>query len=118
MTLEDLNLKLQKQATSIEFADVIALIGELYNYTPTRFSNGQGEGTVINEAGSNEGSCKVFAFAKLNGFSKEATLACFGAFYHSDVLNNPAGDDHANIRSFMQHGWDGIDFDQQALSPK
>lgn len=118
MTLEDLITTLQKQPTSIEFADVIALIGERYNYTPTRFSNGQGDDTVINEAGSNEGSCKVFAFAKLNGFSEEATLACFGAFYHSDVLNNPAGDDHANIRSFMKHGWGGISFDQQALSSK
>ncbi len=118
MTLEDLHLQLQQEPTSIEFADVIALIGELYNYTPTRFSNGKGENTVINEAGSNEGSCKIFAFSQLNNFSEEATLACFGAFYRNDVLSNPEGDDHSNIRSFIKYGWAGISFDQQALSPK
>ncbi len=118
MTLENLKSQFHKDPTSIEFADIIALISELYDYTPTRFSNGKEGDTVINEAGSNEGSCKIFAFAKLNSFSEEETLACFGSFYRSDVLNNPTGNDHANIRSFMKYGWAGISFAQQALAPK
>ncbi|MDB4335190.1 HopJ type III effector protein, partial [bacterium] len=64
------------------------------------------------------GSCKLFAFAKLQGFSKEETLTCFGGFYTKDVLGNPTGDDHQNIRNFMVYGWDGIQFQQEALKEK
>jgi hypothetical protein len=56
-----------------------------------------------------------FSFAKLNGLSKEETLACFGAFYRNDVLQNPEGTDHQNIRNFIEFGWDGIEFEGQAL---
>ena len=41
----------------IEFDRVMQIIEENYNYTPTRFTNGHGDMQVINEAGSNEGSC-------------------------------------------------------------
>jgi hypothetical protein len=56
-----------------------------------------------------------FFVAKLNGLSKEETLACFGAFYRNDVLQNPEGTDHQNIRNFIEFGWDGIEFEGQAL---
>lgn len=98
----------------LDFEDTMAVIAENYDYTPTRFSNGD----VINGAGTNEGSCKIFAFAKINQLSPEQTLACFGRFYRDDVLNNPDGSDHGNIRNFMRHGWDGIQFDIPALSTK
>jgi len=32
----------------------------------------------------------------------EATLPMFGAYYFKDVLENPDGDDHANIRGAMK----------------
>ena len=115
MTLDDLKSKLKHVPTSIAFADVIKLIGELYHYAPTEFSNGP---AVVNKAGSNEGSCKIFAFAKLQGFSEQETLDCFGDFYRKDVLQHPSGDDHANIRSFMEYGWAGIQFEQAALVAK
>jgi hypothetical protein len=118
MTLHDLKMQLQHQPDSIEFADVIELIHQSYDYSPTRFSNGKDNHLVINLSGSNEGSCKIFAFAKLQGFSKEEALLCFGAFYRNDVLKNPEASDHANIRSFIQYGWDGIHFDQDALHLK
>ena len=102
---------------AVEFQDVIATIDSHYEYTPTRFSNGQGDDMVINEAGKNEGSCKIFAFALLSGLSETETLACFGQYYREDVLNHPQGDDHANIRNFMKFGWDGIDFSGRALKP-
>lgn len=32
----------------------------------------------------------------------EVTLPMFGAYYFKDVLENPGGDDHANIRGAMK----------------
>jgi len=106
--------KLNTQPTTVNFNDVIDVITTHYNYQPTRFVNGD----AINDAGTNEGSCKIFAFALLNELSIKATLACFGQYYRDDVLLNPKGDDHANIRNFMVSGWKGIAFDNAALELK
>ena len=73
-------------------------------------------------ASENNGSCKIFAFAKLNGLSKQNTLDCFGKFYREDVLNNPNADDHMNIRTFMlapeATPFLGISFDGTPLTTK
>jgi hypothetical protein len=45
----------------------------------------------------------------LQELTPEGTLA-FGAYYFEDVLGNPNGTDHQNIRNFMKTGWDGIAF--------
>ena len=100
----------------VDFEDTIQLINQLYDYHPTRFSNGLTQ-TVINEAGQNEGSCRIFAFALLNQLSPASTLACFGRFYQ-EVLNEPQGTSHGNIRAFMRDGWAGVIFDGCALVPK
>lgn len=100
----------------IDFEDTMAIINQLYHYTPTRFSNGLTQ-TVINEAGQNEGSCRIFAFALLNQLSSAATLACFGRFYQ-EVLHDPQGTSHGNIRAFMRDGWAGVSFDGAALNLK
>jgi hypothetical protein len=118
MSLSTLIQRIQQQPDQLQFDDVMAVIAEHYDYTPTRFSNGLGDGQVVNAAGQNEGSCKLFAFARLNGLDEAQTLACFGDYYRRDVLANPQGSDHANIRSFMRHGWPGIQFDQPALTAK
>lgn len=94
------------------FNDVISVIEENYRFTPTQFKNGN----ALNEANANNGSCKIFAFAKLNQLSEQATLNAFGDFYTKDVLQHPDNDDHQNIRNFMEHGWAGIEFDGEALS--
>jgi hypothetical protein len=96
------------------FNDVMATIEHYYDFTPTIFSNG----SQHNEAGQNNGSCKIFAFAKLHGLSQKATLHAFGDFYTQDVLSHPNGTDHQNIRQFMQKGWDGIHFSGEPLTPK
>jgi len=103
---------------SIEFDEVMSVISDNYDYTPTTFSNGFDGELVINEAGSNEGSCKIFAFAQINKLNKEQTLACFGCFYREDVLAHPEGTDHANIRNFIRYGWDGIRFSSEVLHEK
>jgi hypothetical protein len=102
----------------IEFDQVMQIIEENYIYTPTRFTNGHGDRQVINEAGSNEGSCKILAFAQLNNLDEKKTLACFGNYYREDVLAHPENTDHANIRNFIRYGWAGIQFDGTALTEK
>jgi len=118
MKTKELIEQLNNAADSVSFSQTMKTIESDYNYTPARFTNGKGETIAVNDAGTNEGSCKIFAFAQLNELDKELTLQCFGDYYRIDVLLNPEGNDHANIRNFMIHGWDGIQFDSVALSIK
>jgi hypothetical protein len=96
----------------VSFPETITHIDENYTFTPTTFKNGN----QINNAGENNGSCKIFAFAQLQQFTKEETLSLFGDFYQ-DVLNTPDATDHQNIRNFMIFGWEGIQFENVALKP-
>ena len=118
MTLENLITLLQTNPDRVEFQDVMAAIADGYAYTPTFFTNGLGDDLIVNDAGENEGSCKIFALGQLVGLSEQQTLACFGKYYREDVLQYPEGTDHSNIRTFARHGWPGIQFDGQALIPK
>lgn len=106
--------ELKKTPETINFKDVIAYIDENYDFIPTKFINGD----TTNEANQNNGSCKVFSFAKLMNFSKEETLELFGEFYREDVLKNPEGTDHQNIRNFMKYGWEKVLFEGEALEKK
>jgi hypothetical protein len=113
----DLNTFLQRLNSapeSIAFNDTVALIESLYDFTPTSFGNGD----LLNEAGKNSGSCKIFSFAQMHKLTPQQTLHCFGDYYRKDVLGNPLGTDHQNIRNFMHSGWAGIRFDGNALTPK
>ncbi len=116
--LDPLLTQIANAPESVTFSQVIDVIHANYNYTPTRFTNGEDDGAVINEAGSNEGSCKIFAFAQLQKLDKEQTLNCFGDYYRKDVLQNPDASDHGNIRNFMRYGWTGVNFDGPALKIK
>lgn len=114
MTIEAFRSKLQETPTEINFSDTIAVIEENFNFSPTAFKNGD----THNAAGTNSGSCKLFAFAKMQQLTKEETLACFGSYYFDEVLGDPEGDSHQNIRNFMKYGWDGITFEGIALNFK
>ncbi len=111
MTIQAFTAKLKQYPETISFQDTMAVIEANYTFTPTGFTNG----TVTNAEGQNSGSCKLYAFAKLQQFTPEETLACFGEYYRKDVLENPKGEDHQNIRNFMNTGWEGISFDQLPL---
>jgi len=106
-----------KSNTAVSFDETIAVITENYHYQPTEFSNGLGEQSLVNQAGTNEGSCKIFSFAQINRLDQPQTLSLFGDYYR-DVLNDPHGTGHQNIRNFMQYGWDGIHFKGAALTAK
>ncbi|MGH1470758.1 MAG: HopJ type III effector protein [Cellvibrionaceae bacterium] len=114
MNITELLSAARAQSKSIEFADVMQVIEDNYEYTPTEFSNGD----IVNKVGANEGSCKIFSFAQLNALSEMETLGLFGKFYREDVLGNPDGDDHANIRNFILDGWLGIQFKGEALTKR
>lgn len=106
--------QLKRQPETIQFADVMAYIDEHYHFTPTAFKNGN----MVNEAHQNNGSCKIFSFAKLQSLNEQETLILFGDFYRKDVLENPNGEDHQNIRNFIKFGWEGVHFEGNALEKK
>lgn len=114
MNLEAFLEKLNTTPGDIEFEQTMAVIDDRYEFTATSFKNGD----LVNAAGQNSGSCKIFAFAQLHNLSPAQTLACFGIYYRDDVLPNPDGTDHQNIRNFMQSGWAGIAFESMPLTAK
>ena len=114
MTLDTLLAAIIESPMSISFTDTMTVIEKHYNFTPTQFSNGD----LINLAGQNNGSCKIFAFGRLNNLSEIPTLSCFGSYYHDHVLNHPNGADHQNIRNFIISGLQGITFNNLALLKK
>ncbi len=114
MTLNELLAIIDTQADKLEFSEVISLIETEYDFTPVSFQNGD----LVNQAGENSGSCKIFAFAQLHGFTQLQTLQCFGDYYRVDVLQHPASDNHSNIRQFMKTGWEGIHFENLPLTRK
>jgi hypothetical protein len=54
---------------------------------------------------------------QLHGLSEEETLRLFCEHYQN-VLDTPDGDSHANIRSFLLNGWEGIDMASSPLRLK
>lgn len=105
---------LATQPNEVTFEQTMQVIDEHFNFSPVSFVNGD----ISNLAGQNNGSCKIFAFARMQELDEPTTLACFGQFYRDDVLKNPNGSNHANIRNFIQYGWAGIHFDGVALTVK
>lgn len=114
MSIQAFLEKVKQTPETITFPETIAVIEANYDFTPTAFQNGN----THNAAGTNSGSCKLFAFAQLQNLSQAETLACFGAFYRDEVLGDPEGTNHQNIRNFITHGWNGIQFEGEALVSK
>ena len=113
--LEAFMKTVKSEPDSIEFEQTMAAIEDGYDYSAVAFSCGELESS----AEQNQGSAKIFSFAKLNKLNKDTTLELFGRFYRDDVLKNPSGTDHGNIRNFMKSGWDGVKFpDGMALKAK
>lgn len=110
--------KIHSAPETISFQETIDIIDDFYHYSPSQFTNGYEKELITNKAGSNEGSCKIFAFAKLHELDDIQTLNCFGDYYRIDVLQNPENEDHANIRTFMTYGLKHILFSGSALTKK
>ncbi|GAA4889080.1 HopJ type III effector protein [Ferrimonas pelagia] len=109
--LQQLLAQLQQQPEHVEFEQVMSVIDQHYDYRPSAFRNGSAD----NDAGTNAGSAKILSFGQLHQLTVAQTLACFGRYYRKDVLGNPDGDDHQNIRNFIRTGWDGVAFERPPL---
>lgn len=112
-SVEDFISRINNQPDEVMFDEVITLIDAHHNFSSAGFDNGQQR----NEAGENSGSCKVLSFAQLYSLTQDQALALFGQYYR-DVKATPTGDDHQNIRQFMQHSFAGLKFDKPVLSKK
>ncbi len=111
----NLNKRVQVHLASIDaghgrFKDTLELIGQAFDYLPAAFHNGP----LFNPAGENEGSCQVFSLAQYCNLNEADTLQLFAEHYRQ-VLDDPAGESHGNIRQFMTTGWSGIRFEGQPL---
>ena len=106
-------LYILKSGKSISFEDFMQLIDTHYHFQAINFKNGH----LSNGKHENQGSAKVFGFAKIHHLSALETLHIFGEHY-LNVLCNPNEDSHQNIRQFMQNGWAGVVLDVQPLREK
>ena len=113
MTIPEFKTKLKTTPTAITFKETMQVIENYYTFNPTAFKNGD----IINNAGENNGSCKLFAFAMHQELTKEATLFSFGEHYQS-VLDDKNGTSHQNIRNFMKTSFKGLSFENEALTLK
>jgi hypothetical protein len=93
-----------------QFADTLDLVSQAFDYQPTGFHNGP----LFNPAGENEGACQVFSLAQYCNLNEADTLRLFAEHYRQ-VLGDPAGESHGNIRQFVATGWSGVRFDHPAL---
>ena len=106
--------KIKQNPEEISFDEVIAYIDEHYDFVPTAFQNGE----VLNEENQNNGSCKIFSFAKKLGLNEKNTLFLFGELYRKDVLGDFQWTNHQNIRIFLKTGLEGINFHRESLIEK
>ena len=93
------------------FEDTLELIERYFDYRPTGFRNGP----LTNAPGENAGSCRTFAMARFCNLNEADTLRLFGQHY-DQVLSDPAGESHGNIRQFISTGWSGIQFEAEPLT--
>ncbi|MBZ2167269.1 HopJ type III effector protein [Marinobacter sp. F4216] len=96
-----------------DFAGTLALVERFFDYQPTGFHNGP----LANAPGENSGSCRVFALGRYCNLPESDTLSLFAEHYQQ-VINDPSGSSHANIRQFISTGWSGIRFDVEPLRPR
>mmetsp|Transcript_16288 Transcript_16288/g.18098 ORF Transcript_16288/g.18098 Transcript_16288/m.18098 type:complete len:218 (-) Transcript_16288:82-735(-) len=100
------NANLEMDASDLKFEDVTELIDTHYETGLIEFKNGD----ITNKQGENEGSAKVLSYAALSNMDKDMTVKLWGQYYR-DVVADPDGDSHQNIRNFMKYGWDGVPFE-------
>jgi len=105
-------LKELRSGVKMQFKDLMALVDDNFNHTPASFTNG----TLDNSEDENQGSAKLFGFAAIHQLTPLETLHCFGEHYQ-DVLNDPQGTAHQNIRNFIIYGWEGVKFNSPVLIP-
>mmetsp|Transcript_38850 Transcript_38850/g.90353 ORF Transcript_38850/g.90353 Transcript_38850/m.90353 type:complete len:202 (+) Transcript_38850:347-952(+) len=100
------NANFEMSSDELMFEEFIEMVDECYEYGLIEFKNGD----IVNEPGENDGSAKVLSYAALANFDNETTLKLWGQYYR-EVLADPDGGSHPNIRNFMKYGWEGVPFE-------
>lgn len=118
MTEEQALLTRIRRGDRIECEEVLAIVEAGYHYQPHRFVNGPPGQQCDNPAGTNEVSCRLFAFAQQHRLTVAETLACFGHHYRDGVLTDPQGSGHTNLRIFARHGWAHLTMPEAVLTPR
>lgn len=103
---EVFNANVEMSADDLTFEEVMENIDEHFEDGLIEFKNGD----IVNAPGENAGSAKLLSYAALSGMDKETTLKLWGQYYR-EVLADPDGDSHQNIRNFMKYGWEGVPFE-------
>jgi hypothetical protein len=103
---EVFNANLEMDGDSVTFETVIELIDKYYEPQLLEFRNGD----MLNKQGENEASAKILSYAALSELDKDTTLKLWGQYYR-EVVKDPHGDSHQNIRNFMKYGWEGVPFE-------
>lgn len=103
---EVFNANVEMDADALTFEEVMELIDTHYESQLLEFKNGD----IVNQQGENEGSAKLLSYAALSQMDQATTLKLWGQYYR-EVLNDPDGTSHANIRNFMKYGWEGVPFE-------
>ncbi|MDR1027138.1 MAG: HopJ type III effector protein [Rickettsiales bacterium] len=99
-----------------DFQQVLSVIDKNYDYTPTQFAVTDGWGDT-NGLDQNQGAGRVLAFAKERRLDEEAALQLFAEHYQN-VVDNPNGDNHKNIRLLAAHGLNQVHFANRPLRKK
>lgn len=111
-------LRAPEELNSMMFQDVMNILRRHYECVPAAFATGVGTPKETrNPAGSNAASCLLLAAARRLGFSMPETLALYREHYR-DVLADPDGVTHANIRALIANGWAGVEFSADPLRLK
>ena len=113
MMTQEAYLEELRSGAQMDFADLMVLIDENFVHNPAAFTNGD----LHNAADENQGSAKLFCFSAIHQLTPLETLHCFGQYYQ-EVLNDPKGTSHQNIRNFITYGWEGLKFNSPVLVKK
>jgi hypothetical protein len=103
---EVFNANVEMNADELMFEEVIEHIDKYYETQLLEFKNGD----ILNKQGENEGSAKILSYAALSNLDQATTLKLWGQYYR-EVLADPKGTSHQNIRNFMNYGWKGVPFE-------
>ncbi|KAJ1637914.1 HopJ type III effector protein-domain-containing protein [Pavlovales sp. CCMP2436] len=98
-------VKVRTQPGSVMFAETLEAIDQAFEFFGTKFVNG----AVSSTSSENEGSSKVLSLSQLVGMTTDETLVCFGEHYR-DVVADPSGSSHANVRALMTTGLEAVLF--------
>lgn len=100
------NANVEMDADSLTMEGVLELIDAHYESQLLEFQNGD----MVNAPGENESSAKLLSYAALSNMDESTTLKLWGQHYR-DVLSDPTGTAHPNIRNFIKYGWAGVPFE-------